>query len=79
MLREDAEREARVTAVVSVRPYEDAEKLVIAGEQMYRLGKPDQISVRLKEEHSIFGTLNNQSFGSNFVEEVANPSDSELR
>ena len=47
--------------------------------EKYRLEKPDQISVRLKVEHSGFGTLNNQRFGSKFVEEVVNPSGSELR
>ena len=46
--------------------------------QKYRPEKPDRILVRLKVEHSRFGTLKNQRFGSKFVEEVANPSDSEL-
>ena len=46
---------------------------------MYSLEKPDHISVRLKEEHSGFGTLNNQGFGSKLVEEVSNPYNSELR
>ena len=58
---------------------EDAETEVIAGGHNYRLEKPDRISVRLKVDHSVFGTLNNQRFGSKFFEEVANPSDSELR
>ena len=49
------------------------------GGQKYRLQKPDRILVRLKVEHSRFGTLKNQRFGSKFVEEVANLSDSELR
>ena len=34
---------------------------------MYILEKPDQILVRLNVEHSRFGTLNNQRFGSKFV------------
>ena len=46
---------------------------------MYRLDKPDQILVRLKVDHSEFGTLNNQRFSSKFLEEVANQSESELR
>ena len=46
---------------------------------MYRLEKPDLILVRLKVEHSVFGTLYNQMFVPKFVEEVANLSDSELR
>ena len=50
MLREDAEREAR--AVVAVRPFGDADESLLAGGQMYRLEKPDQISVRLKMKHS---------------------------
>ena len=74
-----AEREARATAVLAVRPVRNSDKLLLAWGQMYSLEKPDHISVRLKVEHSGFGTLNNQSFGSKFVEEVANPSDSELR
>ena len=79
MLREDAEMEARVTAEVVVRPFGDADELLLVGGHMYRLRKPDQISVRLNMEHSGSRTLNNQRFGSKFVEEVANLSDSELR
>ena len=48
ILREDAEREARATAVVAVRPFGDANESLLAGGQKYRLEKPDQISVRLK-------------------------------
>ena len=76
---EDSEREARATAVVTVRPFGDADKPLLAGRQRYRLEKPDQISVRLKVEHSGFGTLKNRVFRSKFVEEVTNPDDSELR
>ena len=47
--------------------------------QEYRLEKPDRILVRLKVDHSRFGTLKNQIFCSKFIEEVANPSDNELR
>ena len=47
--------------------------------QKYRLEKLDRILVRLKVEQSRLGTLKNQRFCSKFVEEVANPSDSELR
>ena len=79
MLREDAEREARATAVVAVIPFGYAYKTLLSGGQKYRLEKPDQISVRLKVKHSGFGTINNQRFGSKFFEEIANPSDSELR
>ena len=49
------------------------------GGQKYSMEKPDRILVKLNVEHSGFDTLNNQRFGSKFVEEVANPSDSELR
>ena len=79
MLKEGAERKARVTAVVAVRPFGDAEKSLLAWGQMYSLEKLDHMSVRRKVEHSGFGTLNNQRFGSKFVEEVANLSDSDLR
>ena len=65
--------------MVAVRPFGDSDESLISGGQMYRLDKPNQILVRLKVEHSGFGTLNNQRFGSNFVEEGANPSVSELR
>ena len=79
MLREYANREARATDVVTVRPFGDSDELFLAGGQMYRLKNPYQILVRLKVEYSGFGNLKNQRFGSKFVEEVANPSDSELR
>ena len=67
------------TDAVAVRPFGDADESLLAGGQKYRLEKPDRILVRLKVEHSRFGTLKNHRFGSKFVEEVANPSDSELR
>ena len=76
---EDAEREARVTAVVETRPFGDVDKSLLLGGEMYRLDKLVQILVRLKVEHSEFFTLNNQRFGSKFVEEVANPSGIDLR
>ena len=79
ILREDTEREARVTAVVALRPFRDTDELLLLGGQMYRLEKMDQILVKVKFEHSGFGTLDNQRFGSNFVEEVSNLSTSELR
>ena len=79
MLREDSERELIETAVVALRPFGDAEELLLAGGQEYRLEKPDRILVRLKVKHSGFGTLNNQGLGSKFVEEAHKPSDSELR
>lgn len=41
----------------------------------YRVEKPNQVLVRLKVEHSGFSTLHNQRFGSQFVNDVANPSD----
>ena len=52
MLREDAERGVRATAVVAVRPFGNADESSIAGGQKYMLEKLDQISVRLKVEHS---------------------------
>ena len=47
-MREDAEREARVTAVVVVRKFRDSYELLLAGGKNYRLDKPDLILVRLK-------------------------------
>lgn len=41
----------------------------------FRVEKPEQVLVRLKVEHSGFSTLHNQRFGSQFVNDVANPSD----
>ena len=79
MLRYNAEREARATAVVVVRPFRDSDKSFLAWGQKYRLGNPYQALMRRKVEHSGFVTLNNQRFGSKFVEEVANLSDSESR
>ena len=63
-MREYAEREARATAVVAVRPFGDADKPLLAGRQRYRLEKPDQISVRLKVEHS--GSIPSLSSLSNY-------------
>ena len=78
-MREDADREARATVVVAVRTFGDVEELLLAGGgQNYRLEKPDQISVRLKIEHSGFGTIDNRRFFSKFVEDFANLSDSKL-
>ena len=51
-MREDAEREARVKAVVAVRPFGDAEEFLLVGGEKYRLENPDQILVRLRVEHS---------------------------
>ena len=67
ILREDADMEARATAVVAVRPFGDADELLIAWGQKYRLENLDQILVRLKVEHSGLGTINIQRFGSKFV------------
>ena len=78
-MREDAEREARATSVVAVMPFRDADKLLLAWGQKYRLEKPYQVLVRPKVENSGCGTLNNQRFGSKFFEEAASPSDNELR
>ena len=78
-MKEDDNREVIATAVVAVRPFGDADESLLAGGQKYRLEKPDQVLVRLKVEHSGFGTLNNQRFGSKFVEEVDNPYESTLR
>ena len=44
-------------------------------ERKYFIKQPEKVLVRLKVEHSGFTTLNNQRFGSQFVGEVANPSD----
>ena len=79
ILREDAEREVIATDAVAVRPFGDADESLLGGGQKYRLEKPDRILVRLKVEHPRFRTIKNQRFSSSFVEEVANPSDSELR
>ena len=78
-LREDTDREAIATYVVVVIPFGDANESLLLGGKKYRLEKPNQISARLKVEHSGFVTLNIQRFGSNFLEEVANPYNSDLR
>ena len=65
--------------MVTVRPFGDDDGSLLAGGHKYRLENPDQISGRLKLEHSLFGTLDNHGFGSNFAEEVANTSNNELR
>ena len=65
--------------MVAMRPFFDADGLLLAGGQNYRLENLNQILVRLKVDHSGLVNLNKQRSGSKFVEEVANPSDSELR
>ena len=64
---------------MEVRPFGDADESFLVWGNKYRLENTDQVLVRLKVEHSGLGKLNNQRFGSNFFEEVANPSESELR
>ena len=79
-MRSVAKGEVISTDAVAVRPFGDAdESLLVGWGEKYRLEKPDRILVRLKVEYSRFGTLKNQRFGSKFFDEVANPSDSELR
>ena len=56
--------------MVATRPFKDAEKYLLAGEKKYSTEKPDNISARLKVEHSGFGTLNNQRFGSNVLKRL---------
>ena len=51
-MKKDAEMEARATAVVAVMPFGDADESLLVEGKKYRLEKPDQISVRLKVEHS---------------------------
>ena len=41
MLREDAEMEARATPVVAVRPFGEADELLLAWGKKYRLENPD--------------------------------------
>ena len=43
--------EARAKVVVAVRPFRDANKLLLAWGQNYRPEKLDQILVRLKVDH----------------------------
>ena len=67
---EGAEREAAARAMVAVRPLRDAVELLLVWWKKYNMKKPDQVLVRLKVEHSEFGTLDNQRSGSKFVEEA---------
>ena len=60
------ESEDITTYVVAVIPFGDSEKLLLEWEQKYRLEKPDQVLVKIKVEHSVFGTIDNQRFGSKF-------------
>ncbi|KAL7540354.1 hypothetical protein ACHAWF_013116 [Thalassiosira exigua] len=68
-LRQDAEEEARRSR--SIEDEFDPNRR----QRKYEIQKPDRVLVRLKVEHTGFATLNNQRFGAQFVEEVANPSD----
>ena len=69
-MRGGAEREVIATDVVAVRPFGDADELLLVWGKKYRLENPDQVLIRLKVEHSGFGTLNNQRFGLKFFEEA---------
>ena len=62
-----------------MRPFCDADGLLLAGGQNYRLENSNQILMRLKVENSGLVTFNKQRSVSKFVEEFANPSDSKLR
>ena len=44
--------------------------MFLAWGQKYRLENPDQVLVRLKVDHSGFGTLNIQRFGYKFVKDA---------
>ena len=51
-MREDSERELIAIDAVVVRPFRDADELLLAGGgQKYWLEKPDRILVRLKVRH----------------------------
>uniref|UniRef100_A0A7S4MXX5 Mre11 DNA-binding domain-containing protein n=1 Tax=Odontella aurita TaxID=265563 RepID=A0A7S4MXX5_9STRA len=75
-LREEAEEAAREALPLGTADLgESGDASILGNGQKYKLMKPDQVLVRLKVEHSGFGTLNNQRFGSRFVTDIANPSD----
>ena len=44
-------------------------------ETKYAISQPSLVLVRLRVEHTGFGTINNQRFGAKYVGSVANPSD----
>ena len=56
-----------MTDVVAVSLFGDADKLLLAWGQKYRIDNPDQVLVRLKVEHPGFGILNIHRFGSKLV------------
>ncbi|KAL7536400.1 hypothetical protein ACHAXR_009255 [Thalassiosira sp. AJA248-18] len=68
-LAQDAEEEAQRSR--ALEDEFDTDKR----ERKYKIKDPEKVLVRLKVEHTGFTTLNNQRFGSQFVGEVANPSD----
>ncbi|KAL3788485.1 hypothetical protein ACHAW5_002544 [Stephanodiscus triporus] len=69
-MQQDAEDEA-----VRLRALEDEFDDPDKPQRKYMIKNPERVLVRLKVEHSGFTTLNNQRFGSQFVGQVANPSD----
>jgi double-strand break repair protein MRE11 len=59
--------------ILEARRHSDAVTRGGAG-QMYRVVQPEKVLVRLRVDHTGFPTINQQRFGAQFVEEVANPS-----
>jgi len=64
-------RDAAVATGIDLEqyPHSDLASLVSQGLK-YKLEKPEQVLIRLKVEHSGYNSVNNQRFGSRFVENV---------
>eukprot|EP00571_Detonula_confervacea_P017476 CAMPEP_0172303652 /NCGR_PEP_ID=MMETSP1058-20130122/5169_1 /TAXON_ID=83371 /ORGANISM="Detonula confervacea, Strain CCMP 353" /LENGTH=924 /DNA_ID=CAMNT_0013014555 /DNA_START=77 /DNA_END=2854 /DNA_ORIENTATION=+ len=70
ILQQDADAEAARSRALEDE-FDDSDKR----QRKYSIKNPEKVLVRLKVEHTGFTTLNNQRFGSQFVGQVANPSD----
>ena len=75
LIEEAAEKSVALLQEISDTRGEDQYLQELERQTKYKVQKPDLVLVRLKVEHHGFSTLNNQRFGSRFIEKVSNLSD----
>ena len=64
-------RSSAIAAGIDLDEDENSDELLAVSHGLkYRLEKPEQVLVRLKVEHSGYNNINNQRFGSRFVQDV---------
>jgi double-strand break repair protein MRE11 len=64
-------RDAAIASGYDLEQHENSDLAALVSQGLkYKLEKPDQVLVRLKVEHSGYNNINNQRFGSRFVDDV---------